>query len=147
MTIVDDVLVHLNFVFAIAHIQLYHLWKRHMNAKNNMRLLFRHWVFTTTDIIYFRLQKLGALEWEKIVHGHQAWRLITGIWLHAGVIHLLANMLSLVFIGIRLEQQFGFSTSSVLLWPALYFGNFMLTGCFFDVITQFGSGYSTCFRD
>ncbi|EYU29830.1 hypothetical protein ABFS82_05G099500 [Erythranthe guttata] len=54
------------------------------------------------------LEKLGALEWDKIVHGNQAWRLITCIWLHAGVVHLLANMLSLVFIGIRLEQQFGF---------------------------------------
>ncbi|PON58350.1 Peptidase S54, rhomboid [Parasponia andersonii] len=54
------------------------------------------------------LEKLGALEWYKVVHGHQGWRLITCIWLHAGVIHLLANMLSLIFIGIRLEQQFGF---------------------------------------
>ncbi|KAL6550032.1 RHOMBOID-like protein 3 [Orobanche minor] len=54
------------------------------------------------------LDKLGALEWNKIVHENQAWRLVTCIWLHAGVIHLLANMLSLVFIGIRLEQQFGF---------------------------------------
>ncbi|KHG07733.1 Rhomboid-like protease 3 [Gossypium arboreum] len=54
------------------------------------------------------LEKLGALNWEKVVHGNQAWRLITSIWLHAGVIHLLANMLSLIFIGIRLEQQFGF---------------------------------------
>ncbi|KAL3619321.1 RHOMBOID-like protein 3 [Castilleja foliolosa] len=54
------------------------------------------------------LEKLGALDWNKIVHENQAWRLITCIWLHAGVIHLLANMLSLVFIGIRLEQQFGF---------------------------------------
>ncbi|XP_038708146.1 RHOMBOID-like protein 2 isoform X2 [Tripterygium wilfordii] len=54
------------------------------------------------------LEKLGALEWTKVVIKHQGWRLITCIWLHAGVIHLLANMLSLVFIGIRLEQQFGF---------------------------------------
>ncbi|RXI01023.1 hypothetical protein DVH24_001257 [Malus domestica] len=54
------------------------------------------------------LEKLGALEWFKVVHGHQGWRLFTCMWLHAGVIHLLANMLSLVFIGIRLEQQFGF---------------------------------------
>ncbi|KAM0996268.1 hypothetical protein ACFX13_006346 [Malus domestica] len=30
------------------------------------------------------------------------------MWLHAGVFHVLANMLSLVFIGIRLEQEFGF---------------------------------------
>ncbi|OMO79444.1 Peptidase S54, rhomboid [Corchorus capsularis] len=54
------------------------------------------------------LEKMGALNWDKVVHGNQGWRLITCIWLHAGVIHLLANMLSLVFIGIRLEQQFGF---------------------------------------
>ncbi|GMI76311.1 RHOMBOID-like 2 [Hibiscus trionum] len=54
------------------------------------------------------LEKLGALEWNKVVHGNQGWRLITCIWLHAGVIHLLANMLSLVLIGVRLEQQFGF---------------------------------------
>lgn len=55
-----------------------------------------------------RLLKLGALQWDKVVHQHQGWRLISCIWLHAGVIHLLVNMLSLVFIGIRLEQQFGF---------------------------------------
>ncbi|KAA3456266.1 RHOMBOID-like protein 3 [Gossypium australe] len=54
------------------------------------------------------LKKLGALEWTEVVVKHQGWRLITCIWLHAGVIHLLANMLSLTFIGIRLEQQFGF---------------------------------------
>lgn len=55
-----------------------------------------------------RLEKLGALEWNKIVHENEGWRLFSCMWLHAGVIHLLANMLSLVFIGIRLEQQFGF---------------------------------------
>ncbi|GKU95322.1 hypothetical protein SLEP1_g8695 [Rubroshorea leprosula] len=60
------------------------------------------------------LEKLGALEWTKVVHGHQGWRLISCIWLHAGVIHLLANMLSLVFIGIRLEQQFGFVRIGVI---------------------------------
>lgn len=54
------------------------------------------------------LEKLGALEWNKVVHKGEGWRLVTCIWLHAGVVHLLANMLSLVFIGIRLEQQFGF---------------------------------------
>ncbi|XP_022765176.1 RHOMBOID-like protein 2 [Durio zibethinus] len=60
------------------------------------------------------LKKLGALEWTKVVLNHQGWRLITCIWLHAGVIHLLANMLSLVFIGIRLEQQFGFVRIGIL---------------------------------
>ncbi|KAK8577511.1 hypothetical protein V6N13_027783 [Hibiscus sabdariffa] len=54
------------------------------------------------------LDKSGALEWTKVVINHQAWRLITCMWLHAGVIHLLVNMLGLLVIGIYLEQQFGF---------------------------------------
>nr|CAD1821374.1 unnamed protein product [Ananas comosus var. bracteatus] len=54
------------------------------------------------------LEKMGALEWNKVVHQHQGWRLVTSIWLHSGLIHLIVNMLSLLFIGIRLEQQFGF---------------------------------------
>jgi len=48
--------------------------------------------------------------WDKVVHEHQGWRILTCIWLHAGVVHLLANMLSLVLIGLRLEQQFGYRT-------------------------------------
>ncbi|CAN6235962.1 unnamed protein product [Urochloa humidicola] len=54
------------------------------------------------------LQKYGALDWYKVVHGGQAWRLESCTWLHAGLIHLLVNMVSLIFIGVRLEQQFGF---------------------------------------
>lgn len=54
------------------------------------------------------LTKMGALKWDAVVNHHQGWRLVSCIWLHAGIIHLAANMISLVFIGIRLEQQFGF---------------------------------------
>ncbi|KAL6654431.1 hypothetical protein ACP70R_007896 [Stipagrostis hirtigluma subsp. patula] len=54
------------------------------------------------------LLKMGALDVSKVVHGRQGWRLITCMWLHAGVVHLLINMLCLIFIGIRLEQEFGF---------------------------------------
>ena len=60
-------------------------------------------------IIGIRLQKMGALDVKKVVDGHQGWRLITCNWLHGGVFHLLANMLSLLVIGIRLEREFGFS--------------------------------------
>ncbi|KAL4571769.1 hypothetical protein LXL04_018534 [Taraxacum kok-saghyz] len=55
------------------------------------------------------LEKMGALDVSKVVDHHQGWRLITCIWLHGGLFHLLANMLSLLVIGIRLEQEFGFS--------------------------------------
>ncbi|XP_068338541.1 RHOMBOID-like protein 1 isoform X1 [Pyrus communis] len=54
------------------------------------------------------LEKMGALDAQRVVHQHQGWRLISCMWLHAGVFHVLANMLSLVFIGIQLEQEFGF---------------------------------------
>ncbi|KAG9142584.1 hypothetical protein Leryth_011677 [Lithospermum erythrorhizon] len=54
------------------------------------------------------LEKMGALDVNKVIHSHQVYRLFTCIWLHGGVFHLLANMLSLLVIGIRLEQEFGF---------------------------------------
>ncbi|KAL3717169.1 hypothetical protein ACJRO7_008709 [Eucalyptus globulus] len=54
------------------------------------------------------LQKMGALEVSRIVDRHEVWLLITCIWLHGGVFHLLANMLSFLVIGIRLEREFGF---------------------------------------
>lgn len=54
------------------------------------------------------LQNMGALEVKKVVEQHEVWRLISCTWLHAGVFHVLANMLSLLFVGIRLEQEFGF---------------------------------------
>ncbi|KAI4341834.1 hypothetical protein MLD38_026512 [Melastoma candidum] len=54
------------------------------------------------------LLKMGALEVSKVEDKHHVWLLITCIWLHGGVFHLLANMLSLLAVGIRLEQEFGF---------------------------------------
>ncbi|KAL1298488.1 hypothetical protein HN51_042839 [Arachis hypogaea] len=55
----------------------------------------------------YTLEKMGALVVDRVIHG-EAWRLLSCMWLHGGVVHILANMLSLVFIGIRLEQEFGF---------------------------------------
>lgn len=54
------------------------------------------------------LRNYWGLDWYKVVRGNQAWRLETCTWLHAGLIHLVVNMISLIFIGVRLEQQFGF---------------------------------------
>lgn len=51
---------------------------------------------------------MGALDVGRVVHRHQGWRLITCMWLHGGVFHVLANMLGILIIGIRLEQEFGF---------------------------------------
>ncbi|KAJ0971116.1 hypothetical protein J5N97_019075 [Dioscorea zingiberensis] len=75
------------------------------------------------------LDKMGALEWDKVVNQHEGWRLVTCIWLHAGVAHLLANMLSLIFIGIRLEQQFGFLRIGVI-YLVSGFGGSILSSLF-----------------
>ncbi|KAL5575688.1 hypothetical protein UlMin_017387 [Ulmus minor] len=60
------------------------------------------------------LKELGALDWKLVVEDGEGWRLLSCMWLHAGVFHLLANMVSLLFIGIRLEQEFGFFRIGVL---------------------------------
>ncbi|KAJ0043039.1 hypothetical protein Pint_17400 [Pistacia integerrima] len=86
------------------------------------------------------LEKLGALEWKKVVDKHQGWRLITCVWLHAGIIHLLTNMLCLVFIGIRLEQQFGFVRIGIIYLLA-GFGGSVLSSLFIgDSISVGASG-------
>ncbi|XP_047312974.1 RHOMBOID-like protein 1, partial [Impatiens glandulifera] len=53
------------------------------------------------------LVSMGALDVQRVVKKHEVWRLLTCMWLHAGVFHVMANMFSLVFVGIRLEQEFG----------------------------------------
>ncbi|GAB2228181.1 hypothetical protein Droror1_Dr00010011 [Drosera rotundifolia] len=53
------------------------------------------------------LQRLGGLQLQLVQHG-ESWRLLSCLWLHAGAVHLVANMLSLLFIGTRLEEEFGF---------------------------------------
>ncbi|KQJ99263.1 RHOMBOID-like protein 2 [Brachypodium distachyon] len=57
---------------------------------------------------YATLEKMGALDWAKVVHGHQISRLFTCFWVHAGLIHLFVTQLSLCSFGVRFEQQFGF---------------------------------------
>ncbi|XP_050944809.1 RHOMBOID-like protein 5 isoform X2 [Cucumis melo] len=65
------------------------------------------------------LRRYGALDKEAVVERGEGWRLVSCTWLHAGVIHLLANMLSLLFIGVRLEQEFGFFGASGALFGLL----------------------------
>ncbi|WJX70027.1 RHOMBOID-like protein 5 [Trifolium repens] len=60
------------------------------------------------------LRLLGALEKDLVVGENEAWRFFTCMFLHAGVVHLLANMFSLLFIGVRLENEFGFLKIGIL---------------------------------
>ncbi|KAM5578790.1 RHOMBOID-like protein 5 [Rosa sericea] len=53
------------------------------------------------------IKKLGGLDQQLVVKG-ESWRLFSCMWLHAGVIHLIFNILSLDFVGLRLERDFGY---------------------------------------
>ena len=74
---------------------------------------------------------LGALVPELVARG-EAWRLITSMFLHAGFIHLLANMVSLYFLGSFAEVSFGRGRFLALYFVSgiagglayLYFGGF-----------------------
>ncbi|PIA41017.1 hypothetical protein AQUCO_02300058v1 [Aquilegia coerulea] len=53
------------------------------------------------------LDKMGALQKKLLIQQHQMWRLFTASWLHAGIIDLVINLSSVIFVGIYLEQVFG----------------------------------------
>ncbi|KAL1827548.1 hypothetical protein DCAR_0206702 [Daucus carota subsp. sativus] len=54
------------------------------------------------------LLNMGAMQWSNVVEKNEVWRIASCMWLHAGVVHIVSNMVSLLFVGIRLEQEFGF---------------------------------------
>ncbi|KAK7255811.1 hypothetical protein RIF29_29233 [Crotalaria pallida] len=75
------------------------------------------------------LLKMGALDVHRVAQWHQSWRLITCIWLHGGVFHLLANIFGILVIGIWLEQEFGFVLIG-LLFVISGFGGSLLSALF-----------------
>lgn len=54
----------------------------------------------------YTLYKFGAVS-SKAIKSGEIWRLLTGTFLHAGIIHLFANMYSLLVIGSQLENFVG----------------------------------------
>ena len=60
------------------------------------------------------LVKMGAKETYLIVSENQAWRLVSPMALHAGLIHYFLNMLALWFIGSAVEKSHGFIPALVL---------------------------------
>ncbi|KDP37100.1 hypothetical protein JCGZ_06156 [Jatropha curcas] len=71
------------------------------------------------------LELLGALDPLRVERNGEAWRFFSCIWLHAGVLHLLTNMISLLFIGIPLEQEFGFLRIGLLYVMSGFGGSLM----------------------
>jgi rhomboid protease GluP len=59
----------------------------------------------TNDAV--RLAELGAIWAPAIFVGHEYWRLLTAMFLHGGVLHLVMNLFALVQIGSMFELMFG----------------------------------------
>lgn len=53
------------------------------------------------------LVQYGAMDKELVIVGHEYWRLISPIFVHIGLMHLIVNSLTLYFIGLQLEGLLG----------------------------------------
>ena len=53
------------------------------------------------------LLRLGALQPTLVLFGHEYWRLVAALFLHAGVIHLLFNLFALYVLGPPFEKAIG----------------------------------------
>ncbi len=78
------------------------------------------WAFILLNVIMFgvelawggptngrTLHRLGALEPDVVLRGHQYWRLLTALFLHYGVLHILFNLYALYLLGPALERLIG----------------------------------------
>lgn len=70
-----------------------------------------------------------ALQPEAILHGKYLWTFLTSMFIHAGLGHLVANMLSLVFIGGFVEKLLGKKR-----FLSLYFIGGFIASLFFVVL-------------
>lgn len=52
-------------------------------------------------------EHMGGLYWNALVEKHEIWRVLTSLWLHSALFHLLINLGSLIFVGIFMEQRYG----------------------------------------
>ncbi|KAL2622148.1 hypothetical protein R1flu_002353 [Riccia fluitans] len=77
------------------------------------------------------LLNMGGLERNHVIHQDEGWRLISCMWLHAGVFHLLANMIGLLIIGLRLEREFGFIRVGIV-YLLSGFGGSLLSSLFVE---------------
>ncbi len=53
------------------------------------------------------LYRLGWLDTDLVIYGHQYWRLVTALFLHYGALHLIVNMFALLVLGPALERGIG----------------------------------------
>jgi membrane associated rhomboid family serine protease len=71
-----------------------------------------------------RVFRDGALYGPAIAHGHEYWRLVTGGFLHAGILHIAFNMYLLYTLGQMLEPPLGSVRFAAIYVVSLLGGSF-----------------------
>lgn len=69
-------------------------------------LFFLTYIFGEGSLDSYTLYRFGAV-YSPVIKNGEIWRLLTGTFLHAGIIHLFTNMYSLYLIGTQLENFVG----------------------------------------
>lgn len=97
-----------------------------------MTLIVVNVVFFLIALIFFGTSITSvALQPSTILEGKGLWTFLTSMFMHAGLTHLLVNMISLMFIGNFVEKLIG---SKRFLW--FYLGSGIFAGLFFVLISM-----------
>ncbi len=84
------------------------------------------------------LYRLGASDPRSVWGGHQYWRLLTGMFLHGGLLHIGFNMMVLMDIGPIVEELFG-SSRYLFLYIATGVAGFTLSSFFHPAVGASGA--------
>ncbi|XP_023547088.1 RHOMBOID-like protein 8 [Cucurbita pepo subsp. pepo] len=68
------------------------------------------------------LEKMGGLGRKSLTEYGQIWRLFTFPCMHAGLIHLVINLSSVIFVGIQLEHEYGPVRTGIIYLLSAYTG-------------------------
>lgn len=101
-------------------------------------LFFLTYIFGEGSLDSYTLFKFGAVYSPAIKLG-EIWRLVTGTFLHAGIIHLFTNMYSLYLIGTQLENFVG-KKKFVLIYLVSAISGSLMSSVFSEAISVGASG-------
>ncbi len=90
-------------------------------------------------VIFYLLISAGILSWNEVglvpslvLQGQNLWTLLTSMFMHAGLEHILFNMISLFFVGMLLEKIIG---------RRRYFWFYLIAGIFAGIVFTILSGF------
>lgn len=105
----------------------------------NAFLLFLNLAFLIADIFASLIFQIDLVSWgaihpQSILEGHEYYRIITAMFLHANILHFLSNMIVLYYLGGHMEKLIG---------PQKYALLYVASGLASSIVVSlFGSGYT-----